>query len=266
MAGKEKNSGDQGREKFPAADPRRFAVVLVRPGRAENVGLAARGMANTGFFDLRIVGDPGIAAEARRTAVHASSVLDRARFFRSLPEALADLNLVLGSTARIKRGYPVMDLREALSVAGGSAPGTKVGLVFGNERTGLTAEELGLTNCRFHIPQARRQPSYNLGVAVTLVLFTLACPGAPASFERGEPPLTHAEQLEAAADLKVMLDRLGFMRRTNRDFITARLQDIFLRTALSAKDRDIMLAMFRRALLGGRGRESVERKEQNGDG
>jgi tRNA/rRNA methyltransferase len=265
MAEREKKSGAQAQERFPAVDSRRFAVILVRPGLAENVGLAARGMANTGFSDLRIVGDPGIAAEARRTAVHASFVLDRARFFRSLPEALADLNLVLGSTARIKRGYPVVGLREALSVANGSAPGTKVGLVFGNERTGQTAEELGLTNCRFHIPQARRQPSYNLGVAVTLVLFTLACPVAPASFESGEPPLTHAEQLKAAADLKVMLDRLGFMRRTNREFITARVQDIFLRTALSAKDRDIILAMFRRALLGRRDRGTAERKEQSDD-
>ena len=47
-----------------------------------------------------------------------------------------------------------------------------------------------------------------------------------------------------------MLDGLGFMRDTNRDFITERVQDIFRRMVLTGKDRDVLLAMFRRGLLG----------------
>jgi len=49
-----------------------------------------------------------------------------------------------------------------------------------------------------------------------------------------------------------MLDSLGFMHDTNRAFITEKVQDIFFRMTLTAKDRDIILAMFRKALEGPR--------------
>lgn len=245
--------------------PSRVAVVLVRPDSMENVGLAARGMANTGFSDLRIVGLERLEAPAWRTAVHAEPVIEAARFFPSLEEAVADRHLVLGSTARVRRDVPLATLAEAVGRVGEYPAGTRVGLVFGNERTGLTQDELGRTNLRFRIPQAGRQPSYNLGVAVTLTLHALAFGAAPPPDARREPLLPHAEQAEAGRRFRDMLDSLGFMHETNRAFITERIRDIFFRMALTAKDRDIVLAMFRRALEGPRERQprrNRDRKER----
>jgi hypothetical protein len=51
-----------------------------------------------------------------------------------------------------------------------------------------------------------------------------------------------------------MLDSLGFMHDTNRAFIVEKVGDIFFRMALTAKDRDIILAMFRKSLEGPRER------------
>jgi tRNA/rRNA methyltransferase len=237
----------------------RFAVILVRPDSPENIGLAARGMANTGFTDLRIVGLDRLGAPAYRTAIHADGILDGARFFGTLPDALEGLHLVCGSTARIRREFPLLGLSDAVRMVFEYPRGTRVGLVFGNERTGLTAEEIGLTNLRFRIPQAARQPSYNLGVAVTLTLFEIAGRGAPAAVACHALPLTRAEQEEAGRRFSEMLDGLGFVRNTNRAFITERVQDIFRRTLLTAKDRDIILAMFRRGLLGRGGQRKSQR-------
>lgn len=228
----------------------RYAIILVRPDTPENIGLAARGMANTGFSDLRIVGAGRLEAPAYRTAVHAEAVLDGARFFGTLAEAVEGRHIVVGSTARIRRDFPLLALSEAARKISEYPGETKVALVFGNERTGLTAEEIGLSNIRFRIPQAARQPSYNLGVAVTLTLFEIAGRGEPPVVVRRELPLTRAEQEEAGRRFGEMLDGLGFMRDTNRDFITERVQDIFRRMVLTGKDRDVLLAMFRRGLLG----------------
>jgi TrmH family RNA methyltransferase len=243
----------------------RFAVVLVRPDSPENIGLAARGMANTGFADLRLVGLSRLEAPAWRTAVHSESILEAARFFGTLAEAVADRDLVLGSTARVRRDFPLVPLADAAARISEYPASARVALVFGNERTGLTQAELGLANVRFHIPQAARQPSYNLGVAVTLTLHAVA-------FRVGRPPalrrdlaLDHAAQAEAGRRFSDMLERLGFMRETNRAFIAERVQDIFFRMALTAKDRDVILAMFRRALTGpreGRPRQRRKGKEQ----
>lgn len=233
-------------------DVSRFAVVLVRPDSPENVGLAARGLANTGFADLRVVGLERFEPAAWRTAVHADRIIDSARFFPSLAEAVADRELVLGSTARVRHDFPLVTLPEAVGRIREYAPGTRVGLVFGNERTGLTQEELGLANVRFRIAQASRQPSYNLGVAVTLTLYAVAFGDSPPPTARRDRALSHAEQAEAGLRFRAMLDSLGFMRATNRAFITAKVQDIFFRMTLSAKDRDVILALFRRALEGPR--------------
>ena len=230
----------------------RFAVVLVRPDSPENIGLAARGMANTGFTDLRIVGLERLEAPAWRTAIHAEAIIEGARFFPSLVEALSDRDLVLGSTARIRHDFPLVPLAEAVGRVGEYPAATRVGLVFGNERTGLTQDELALTNVRFHIPQVSRQPSYNLGVAVTLTLHAIAFRDAPPPALRRDLPLDHAAQAEAGRRFRDMLDSLGFMHDTNRNFIADKVQDIFFRMALTAKDRDVILAMFRKTLEGPR--------------
>lgn len=244
-------------------DISRFAVVLVRPDSPENIGLAARGMANTGFSDLRIVGLERFEPAAWRTAVHAESILERARFFGSVAGAVGDLNLVAGSTARVRRDFPLITLRDAAGRISEYPASTRVGLVFGNERTGLTSAEIGLANLRFHIPQAARQPSYNLGVAVTLTLCEIARRDDPVPAVRKDRPLTHAEQAEAGDRFRAMLDGLGFMRDTNRAFIEEKVRDIFFRMALTAKDRDVILAMFRKPLLGPRkGTPRIKKRER----
>src|SRR5512136_319978 len=96
----------------------RFAVVLVRPDSPENIGLAARGMANTGFADLRIVGLDKLEPPAWRTAIHADSIIERTRFFPSLGEALADRELVLGSTARVRHDFPLVPLANGVARIG----------------------------------------------------------------------------------------------------------------------------------------------------
>jgi tRNA/rRNA methyltransferase len=240
----------------------RFAVILVRPDSAENIGLAARGMANTGFGDLRLVGLEKLEPPAWRTAIHAESILEGAKFFPSLAEALADRELVLGSTARVRHDFPLVPLAEAVVRVAEYPAAARVGFVFGNERTGLTQDELGLANVRFHIPQAARQPSYNLGVAVTLTLHAIAFRGGSPPVLRRDLPLDHAAQAEAGRRFRDMLDALGFMHDTNRAFIEEKVQDIFFRMALTAKDRDVMLAMFRKALEGPRAKRPRPRKQE----
>lgn len=230
----------------------RFAVVLVRPDSPENIGLAARGMANTGFTDLRVVGLDRLEAPAWRTAIHADAILERARFFPTLGEAVSDRELVLGSTARVRHDFPLVSLAAGVGRIDEYPAAAQVGLVFGNERTGLTQDELGLANVRFHIPQASRQPSYNLGVAVTLTLHAIAFRQGPPPALRRDLPLDHAAQAAAGRRFRDMLDSLGFMHDTNRAFIVDKIQDIFFRMALTAKDRDVILALFRKALEGPR--------------
>jgi len=96
---------------------------------------------------------------------------------------------------------------------------------------------------------------------VTLTLYAIAFRQGPPPALRRDLPLDHAAQAEAGRRFGDMLDALGFMHATNRDFIVEKVRDIFFRMALTPKDRDVMLAMFRKALEGPRRLTPRPRKE-----
>lgn len=159
----------------------KFAVVLVRPKNPENIGLVARNMKNTGFEKLRLVGVKSVDQKSYVTAVHARDILERARFCPDVSEATADLDITFASTSKTRKNFPSVSLKDAVREMFQFPASTKIGLLFGSERTGLTSDELRSSNFRFMIPQATRQPSYNLASAVLLTLFHIF---SPSSFAR----------------------------------------------------------------------------------
>ena len=76
----------------------RVCVVLVRARNPNNIGAVARAMHGFGFSDLRLVNDYSVGLETARSAVDASEILAQAKQFASVPEAVADCNLVVGTT------------------------------------------------------------------------------------------------------------------------------------------------------------------------
>ncbi len=227
----------------PTALAARTAVVLVRPSNPENIGLAARAMKNTGFSALRLVQTGPLSAEARRTAVHAEDLLTAARLSPGLDAALADRDFVLASTARLRRHATVVPLAQAVRAVGGLPSGTRIALLFGNERTGLESDEIERANLVFTIPQAGRQPSYNLGAAVLLTLYALFTAETPPP-PSGEAPLPRPEQEAALVLLLRQLEAKRFIHPGNKVHVTALVHDLFGRLAMTARDRRFLLALF----------------------
>jgi tRNA/rRNA methyltransferase len=150
------------------------AIILSHPQIGENIGAAARAMANFGLSDLRLVqprhGWPD--AKATAMAAGAANVVEEARVFATLREALADLNLVYATTARdrgiTKEVLTPAEAARRLRVA--SASGTKAAVLFGNERAGLDNDEISLADAVITVPTAEFA-SLNLGQAVLLTAY-----------------------------------------------------------------------------------------------
>ncbi len=224
---------------------KKFAVILVRPEGAENIGLVARSMRNTGFEQLRLVGVSRLQPKSFVTAVHARDILENAGFYADLRPALADLDMVFASSAKSRKNFSFCSLREAAEEVRRFPPATTVGLVFGNERTGLTSAELRHSNFRFRIPQARRQPSYNLASAVLLTLFALFDQEPVRMNEiRREKPLSRKAQEEFIRLVLARLEKRRFIHRTNREHVSEMLSDLFGRIALTERERNLLLALF----------------------
>ena len=159
-------------------------VVLCRPQGPQNIGGIARVLNNFGIADLRIVTpEPSalappydaadattdkathpaetratapLAEEAHKFAVHADWLLRDARRCVDAAEALSDCVFVAATTARARENLPILDARSAVERVKVAASEGKVAIVFGNEATGLTNEELSLANVGVMIPTAGR--------------------------------------------------------------------------------------------------------------
>ncbi len=227
---------------------RRFFVILARPEKPENVGLVARCMKNLGFENLRLVKQKGVEGGALRTAIHARDILEKANFYPDLTEAVSDLNLVFAATSKLRKNFSSLTFAEAIQKIFDFPPSTKIGLLFGNERTGLTSEELKSSNFRFTIPQATRQPSYNLAQAVLITLFQIFINSSQGKEAGLEMPLPRWEQDECLRLILEKLEKKKFIHKTNKAHVSEMIYDLFGRLVMTARDRNLLLALFSKGI------------------
>src|SRR3954454_2508415 len=220
-------------------------VILVEPQLCENIGMAARAMGNFALTRLRIVkprdGWPNIAAQ--RAAAGADHILDHAKLFETVEEAVADLTLLFATTARAHdQAKPVVAPEAAAAaVVAHVAGGGGAGILFGRERYGLQNEEVALANRIITFPVNPGFASLNLAQAVLLIgyeWFKLSTGGALpfAMPERSEPASQH--QMQAFFDNLVReLDRVEFLRPVEkRETMLVNLRNIFTRMDPTRQD------------------------------
>lgn len=223
---------------------KKFSVILARPQKPDNIGLAARAMKNTGFENLAVVGMDKFERKSFVTAVHAQEILENATFFPNLPEAVSEINIVLASTSKKRKNFPLLSLDEAVAKIFDFPGKSRIGLLFGNEITGLTSEELSLANFRFAIPQFGDQPSYNLASAVLITLFSIYTHDGRSNDFSYEMPLPWKEQEECIQTILQKLEDKQFIHPENKRHITERVFNLFGRLTLTDKDRKLLLAIF----------------------
>ena len=151
--------------------------VLVHPHYPENVGAAARAIKTMGFTQLALV-KPGRLAipeheMAHKMAVKSWDVLSAARIFSTIEEATSESKIVAVTTSR-SGVSGIESPREFSNRAFDAAVcGTKVAILFGNEKTGLSSDIVDRFSHKIRIPMAAEQPSINLAQSTQLVAYEL---------------------------------------------------------------------------------------------
>jgi tRNA/rRNA methyltransferase len=226
------------------AGSRAPAIILVEPQLAENIGMAARAMANFGLSELRLVAPRGGWPKkgAHSAASGASHVLDGAKLYADVREAIADLNFVLATTRRargqMKRVLaPDAALRDVHERIGA---GEGVGILFGRERAGLGNDEVSLADAIITFPVDPAFASVNLAQAVLLVgyeWFKVASGGAmPFAGDERTPPATREMILSFFDYLEAELDAANFYPADKKPIMARNMRDIFHRLALTEQD------------------------------
>ncbi len=199
-------------------------VILVRPQLAENIGAVARAMANGGVFHLRLVAprDGWPQERAWRTASGADRILDAAKIFPDVADAVADLHRVLATCPRPRHVIkPLLTARGAAAELHAiGARGLRAGILFGPERAGLDNDDLAQADTLVRYPLNPAFLSLNLAQAVMVLAYEwwLAAEEAPArALMTNETRVATKGELENfLGHLVRELDASGFLRNPQK--------------------------------------------------
>ena len=228
------------------------AVVLVEPREEGNIGAAARAMANMGLDELVLVNPvANVGRVARAFAVSAGHILDSARYEKTLPEALAPYQRVVGTTSARARELPVAPLnpRELPRVLRQEDAETRTALLFGSEVSGLDNDQLSHCGVLVRVPCAPVQPTLNLAQAVLVVAYELYFARLESSTLEGQRPASAtAEDIEGFfGQLLPVLQAVGFQRDDTFDSVVRDLRRMAARSGITSREVTILRGICRRA-------------------
>jgi tRNA/rRNA methyltransferase len=233
------------------------AIVLVRPQMGENIGAAARAMLNFGLDRMRLVaprdGWPNQAAVAMASG--AGRVLDAANVYDDLPDALADCDYVLATTARHRELVkPVLTPEAAMArVRAMQAEGKRVAILFGPERAGLENDDVARANAIVTFPVNAEFASLNLAQSVLLTAYEFGRQGYDGPAETlplAKTELATQVEVEALADhYEQRLDAVRFFYPpTKAPGMKVVLRNMWTRLGLTRADVQMLHGMLRQLI------------------
>ncbi|MFL6799525.1 MAG: TrmJ/YjtD family RNA methyltransferase [Xanthobacteraceae bacterium] len=220
-------------------------IILVEPQLGENIGAAARVMANFGLGRLRLIAprDGWPSMQARRSASGADRILDDAKLYDGLDAAIADCTMVLATTARAHdQAKPVLGPDAAATfLAPHVAARENVAVLFGRERYGLENDEVARADRIVTFPVNPAFASLNLAQAVAIIAyewFKLASRGAlPFAMPQKSQPAGKEQIAAFFANLERQLDAIEYFRPLDkRATMLVNLRNIFARMQPTRQD------------------------------
>ncbi len=210
-------------------------IILVETTHPGNIGAAARAMKNMGLTELVLVNpDDFPNNKAIYRSVSAEDVVRSARVVDSVEEAIADCQLVIGTSARDRRiPWPMLTPKECGEhVSAAAAEQQQVGLLFGRESRGLKTDELQRCHYLVNIPTGEAYSSLNLAMAVQVITYEIlrARLGDEVPSLNWDRPLASAEAMEHLYQhLEATLAHMNFHDEDNPRQLMTRMKRMFSR-------------------------------------
>jgi tRNA (cytidine32/uridine32-2'-O)-methyltransferase len=221
-------------------------IVLVNTTHPGNIGAAARAMKNMGLSQLFLVNPECFPhAEATARASGADDLLANAQVVNSLDAALLDCTLIIGTSARMRTlPWPELNPKDAAEKIVAESKYSEVAIVFGQERSGLSNEELERCHFLLHIPCNPEYPSLNLAAAVQVVCYEIRMAAQTSLPENIQTNLddfaTATEMQNFYQHLQQTLLDIEFLNVKHPGKMMHRLKRLFNRSRLEVTELNIL--------------------------
>ena len=225
-------------------------IILDHPDESRNIGAACRAMANNDISELRIVGniEDYDLEHIHVLAIHAGGIFDNAKFYKSIKEATADCTVCAGTTRRRgkKRGKLLLPEEFAAQVNPITEQGAKVAVVFGNERTGLTDEQLDQCTVGVTIPSSEGFGSLNLSHAVQIMsyhLFRNKLDERQGGY-KGVTPVSLERIDKTVSQITDNMQKIGFFKMPGREDMENFWRSVLSRATISESEAKYLETTF----------------------
>ena len=227
-----------------------LAVVLVAPRNPLNIGAAARAMQNFGCETLRLVNPYQVAFREAVSAVSAAPLLQSAREFETVGEAVADCSLVVGTTSIGHRElqHPLQLLERGAKMMRREMAKGPVALLFGSEKFGLSNDDLSHCHWLMRIPTVDLSRSMNLGQAVAVCLYEIARAPIPPIKANRVKPATMGEIEQITQMVLEASRRSGYLNPVVSASTENKVRRMLRRMDIGARDVPMWLGVFRQIL------------------
>tara|TARA_B110000238_G_scaffold199458_1_gene246600 strand:+ start:144 stop:860 length:717 start_codon:yes stop_codon:yes gene_type:complete len=228
----------------------KFGFILVNPQLGENIGACARALKNFGFSNLNIVAprDPWPNTKAKMTSVGAYNIIQKAKIYKNVSDAVKKFDLIFASTARKrdvnKKHISIINFVKLLS----KHKNSNIGIMFGPEASGLSNHDLSLSNFIIQIPTSKKLTSLNLSHAVIVICYEIYKSLNLSEFKK-EKVLTKLTSKSSIKNLikylEKMLDKKKFFKPLEKKkSMILNINNIFGRLELSDKELRILFSIF----------------------
>lgn len=224
-----------------------ISIILHKPQLAENTGMAMRAMVNTGIKNMRLVSPVhGWPSEKAVLASAEKSHLLDVKVFDSLSDAISDLQIVFATSARSRDMIQEIYSPELAVEKMKSAE--NVGIVFGNEKFGLTNDEISRCNFVIEIPSIDFS-SYNLAQSVLIICYQLMNANLQSQsakkFHTGKTTIAPQSQIDYFLDSleKTLECRNHFSSEKKHTLMMQTIRNLFKRSVLTSQEIQSMLGV-----------------------
>lgn len=206
-------------------------------------------MSNFGFSDLRLVNPYDVAFREAVSAVGAGAVMESARVFGTVAEAVAGSSLVIGTSGGDRREMSLPLYRLETGARMIREQSGDIALLFGSEKSGLTNDDISHCHWVMQIPTRSEHRSMNLGQSVAVCLYELIRDEQMAAQPvLGKKPAEAVLLEELRQRIAEALTWSGYYDHTGTAGSERRLRELIHRMNLSERDAVVWLGILRQIL------------------
>ena len=220
----------------------RIRIVLVEPQHPGNIGAAARAMKTMGLRELALVRPEKFPhKDASDMAVGAADLLEGAGVYSNLQTAIADCGYVVGASARLRSlAHNTLTPRELGPKLAGEIGG-RIALLFGNERVGLSNDDLEACHALVSVPADPEFRVLNLAMAVQIIAYELRQAALPELPNKPEHlPVDQNEMELFFQHLERVLVEVKFLNPEHPRQLMRRLRRLYGRAAPDENEMNIL--------------------------